>query len=90
MRKALIPTLLVVSAAFAPCLPNVVAFLDRASMVARTVASPLVWHLWDELLNCELTQWIQPAPHDGPESEWRPRITISDLPVTWVPGPLVR
>jgi hypothetical protein len=59
-------------------------------MTARTVASPLVWHLWDELLNCELTQWIQPAPHDGPESEWPPRITISDLPVTWVAGPLVR
>jgi hypothetical protein len=69
MRKTLIPALLVVSAAFAPCLPSVVAFLDRASIVARTIASPLVWHLWDELLSCELTQWIQPAPHDGPESE---------------------
>jgi hypothetical protein len=39
-------------------------------MVAPTVASPLVWHLWDELFSCELTQRIQPPSHDGPESEW--------------------
>lgn len=61
MKKNLIPALLVVSAAFASSLPNVVAFQDQASMLARSVASPLVWHLWDVLLSHKLTEWVPPV-----------------------------
>jgi hypothetical protein len=50
MKKALIPVLLVACAVFAPCLRNAVELPDPVSEVACAVASPLFWHLWDELL----------------------------------------
>jgi hypothetical protein len=56
MKKILIPALLVVSAAFAPCLRNAVEFPDRACEVAQEVAQPLFWHLWDRLLTRKLAQ----------------------------------
>jgi hypothetical protein len=74
MKKILIPALLVVSAAFAPCQRNAVEFSDRACEVAQEVAQPLFWRLWDRLLTRELargtgrsernesTNW-QAAPH---------------------------
>jgi hypothetical protein len=50
MKKGLIPVLLVACAVFAPCLRNAVELPDPVSEVACAVASPLFWHLWDELL----------------------------------------
>jgi hypothetical protein len=74
MKKALIAALLVVSAAFAPCLPNVAEFPDPTSELARATASPLFWQFWDEPLSRELAQWIQTASDDGQESEWPPEL----------------
>lgn len=54
MKKILIPALLVVSAAFAPYLRSTADFPDRACEMARGVASPLFWHLWDEVVVREL------------------------------------
>ena len=70
MQKALATALLVVSAAFAPCLPNVAGFPDRTSELARAAVSPLFWQFWDELLSRELAPWIQTVSHDGQESGW--------------------
>ena len=54
MKKTLIPALLVVCAAFTPCLRNAVELPDRVCQVAEEVAEPLFWHLWDKLLAREL------------------------------------
>ena len=54
MKKKLIPALLLVSAAFVPCLRNAVGFPDRVCEVAQEAARPLFWHLWDSLLAREL------------------------------------
>jgi hypothetical protein len=72
MKKALIPALIVFSAAFAPCLRNAVEFPDRTSEIARTVASLVFWHLSDELLDRGLARGTQTASHDGEEPEWEP------------------
>lgn len=74
MKKALIVALLVVSAAFAPCLPNVAEFPDPTSELARATASLLFWQFWHEPLSRELAQWIQTASNDGQESEWPPEL----------------
>jgi hypothetical protein len=68
MKKALIPALIVFSAAFAPCLRNAVEFPDRTSEIASLV----FWHLSDELLDHGLARWTQNASHDGEELEWGP------------------
>src|SRR5262249_48295063 len=69
MKKALISTLLVVSAAFAPCFRIAVDGSNRAPEVARTVASPLFWHVYDELLSREIARFTS-APHQhGVSSE---------------------
>ncbi len=72
MKKILIPALLVVSAAFAPGLRNAVEFPDQAYEVAQSVAAPLFWHLWDELLNREIAPRTQPVALDGEVLGWRP------------------
>jgi len=72
MKKALIAPLLVVSATFAPCLPNVADFPDRTSELARAAASPLFWQIWDELLRCALAQWTKTVSDDDQQSEWPP------------------
>jgi hypothetical protein len=72
MKQALIAALLVVSSAFAPCLPNVADFPDRTSELARAAASPLLWQIWDELLRCELQQWVPTDSEDGQKSGWPP------------------
>jgi hypothetical protein len=74
MKKALIPALLVVCAAFAACPRNAVEFPDRASGIARAAASPLFWRLWDELLARELARWTTTTSHDGKEPEWQPEL----------------
>lgn len=85
MKKALIPALLVVSAAFAPCLRSALKFPSRASRVASDLASPLCWRLWDELLAPKLAHWAQTASQDRTESGWRPsnfRVRGSDIAST--------
>jgi len=72
MKKALIAALLVVSAAFASCLPNIADFPDRTSELARAATSPLIWQFWDELLSRELAQWIPTDSDDCQKSEWAP------------------
>jgi hypothetical protein len=72
MKKALIAALLVVSAAFAPCLPNVADFPDQTSELTRTAASPLFWQFWDNLLSCELAQRTKTVSDDDEQSEWPP------------------
>jgi hypothetical protein len=72
MKKALIAALLVVSAAFAPCFPNVADLPDRTSELARAAASPLFWQFWDELLSRELAQWTKTVSDDDQQSEWPP------------------
>jgi hypothetical protein len=71
MKKTLIPALLVVSAAFTPCLRNTFAVPERACQVAQAVAAPLFWHLWDELLDREIARWTKPATN-GEVLDWRP------------------
>jgi hypothetical protein len=68
MKKILIPALLVVSAAFAPCLRNAAEFPDRACEVAQEVAQPLFWHLWDRLLTGELAQGTGRSERNESES----------------------
>ena len=67
MKRGLIAALLVVSAAFAPCSPNVAEFPDRTSDLAR--ASRVFWQFWDELLCRELVRWTQTVSDDGQQSE---------------------
>lgn len=57
MKKALIPAVLIVAAAFTPPLRNA---LDGAADVACAVVCPLFWHLWDELLDQQLARWTPP------------------------------
>ncbi|MGA2429683.1 MAG: hypothetical protein ABSH13_14390 [Candidatus Acidiferrum sp.] len=71
MKKALIPALLVVSAAFAPLLRKAVEIPDRVSGAACKAAGPLFWHLWDELLDREIAAGSQPSTDIGEGSEWR-------------------
>jgi hypothetical protein len=63
MKKNLITALLAVSAAFAPsvpsCLPSALDIPARASQLARAAASPLFWHLWDEVLTRGLAHLTQ-------------------------------
>jgi hypothetical protein len=70
MKKALIAALLVLPAAFAPCLSSVVDFPDRTSELACAAASPLFWQFWDELLSRELAHWTKTVSEDDQESEW--------------------
>lgn len=72
MKNALIAALLVVSAAFAPCLPNVADFPARTSELARAAASPLLWQFWDGLLSRELAEWTKTVSDDDQQSEWSP------------------
>jgi hypothetical protein len=72
MRKALIAALLVISAAFAPCLSSVVDFPDRTSEFARAATSTLFWQFWDELLSRELAQGTKTVSDDDQQSEWTP------------------
>ena len=72
VKKALVTALLIVSAAFVPCLPMVADFPDRTSELARAAASPLFWQIWDKLLSRELEQWIPTHSDDCQESEWAP------------------
>jgi hypothetical protein len=72
MKKKLIPALLVVSAAFAPCLRSTLAVPERACEVAQAVAAPLFWHLWNELLEREITRLTEPTVNGGETPEWRP------------------
>ena len=72
MKKALIAALLVVSAAFAPCLSSVVDFPDRTSELVGAATSPLFWQFWDELLSRALAQWIPTDSDDCQKSEWAP------------------
>ena len=71
MKKILIPALLVASAAFTPGLRNAVEIPDRACEVAQTVAAPLFWHLWNELLDLE-TRAV-----DAAGREWRRSIGMA-------------
>jgi hypothetical protein len=59
MKKARIASPLVVSAAYASCLPNAADFPGRTSELARATASLLFWQFSDELLSCELAQWTK-------------------------------
>jgi hypothetical protein len=74
MKKALIPALLVVSAAFAPCLRSTLGFADRACEIESAVASPLFWQLWDELLSRGLSRWTSSVLHLKEDAEWRPEL----------------
>jgi hypothetical protein len=56
VKKALVPLLMVVIAAYAPPLWSTAEFRWRVAEIPSTVASPLFWHLWDELVACELGQ----------------------------------
>jgi hypothetical protein len=67
MKKTLIATVLVVSAAFALRSPNIAEFPDRAFELER--ASKVFWQLWDELLCRELVQWTQTVSDDGQQPE---------------------
>jgi hypothetical protein len=71
MKKILISALLVISAAFAPGLPDAVKFPERACEIAQEVARPLFWFLWDKLITHELARAIQPATPEGAEPEWQ-------------------
>jgi hypothetical protein len=71
MKKALIPALLVASAAFAPFLRNAVEFPDRVSKAPCAAARPLFWHLWYELLNREIATGSQRVRNIGAASEWQ-------------------
>ena len=72
MKKRLIPALLVVSAAFVPCLRSTLVVPERACEVAQAVAAPLFWHLWDALLEREIARWTKPATNAGEMPDWRP------------------
>src|ERR1700733_16085069 len=72
MKKTLIPALLVVSAAFTPCLRNAVGLPDRVCQVAGEVAEPLFWHLWDRLLTHELARGAESVGRSD-ASSW-PRV----------------
>jgi hypothetical protein len=74
MKKALIPALLVVSAAFAPCLRSTFELPDGGCEIAAAVASPLFWHLWDELLARGLSDWTRSALQLTEEREWPPEL----------------
>jgi hypothetical protein len=53
MKKALISTVLLATAAIAPCFTSVLSAIDipsRASDLACAVASPVFWHIYDEVL----------------------------------------
>jgi hypothetical protein len=80
MKKALIPALLVASAAFAPFLRNAVEFPERVSKVACAAARPLFWHLWYEFLNREIATGSQSAANIGASSVWQVELR-SDLVV---------
>jgi hypothetical protein len=56
MKKALISALLVVSAAFAPCVPSAVDLPERIYEVASATAGPLFWQVYDEMLSHGLSQ----------------------------------
>jgi len=71
MKKILIAALLVVSAALAPGLRNAVEFPDRSCEVAQSVAAPLFWRLWDELLDREIARLTQPLTR-GEVMAWQP------------------
>jgi hypothetical protein len=70
MKKALILALLVVSVASALGRQSTFEYRYRASEIARSLASPLFWHLGDELLARELAHWTSSAPQLTEESEW--------------------
>ena len=78
MKKILIPALLVAAAAFTPGLRNAVEIPDRACEVAQTVAAPLFWHLWSELLDLELARWTSPVAYGG-EVAWSDIFASGDL-----------
>jgi hypothetical protein len=74
MKKTLIPALLIVCAAFTPCLRNTFAVPERACEVAQAVAAPLFWHLWDELLDREIARWTKPSTKGEVLLDWHPGV----------------
>jgi len=76
MKKALISTVLVATAAIASCFTSVFGAIDissRASDLACAVASPLFWHIYDEALTSALTRIAanpaQPAAQEAAQPE---------------------
>ena len=60
MKKALISIVLLATAAIAPCFTSVLSAIDipsRASDLACAVASPMFWHVYDEVLTRALTRF---------------------------------
>jgi hypothetical protein len=70
MKKTLIPALLIAFAAFAPSAPNGTTLPDRVCEVAHSVASPVFWHLWDQLISRELARSSQTVKH-GQGAKWQ-------------------
>jgi hypothetical protein len=56
MKKVLITVLLVVSAAFAPCLRSTVGFPERVTEITAAVVGPLFWQVYGELLSRGLSR----------------------------------
>ena len=72
MKKTLILALFVVSAALAPCVRRAIELPYRVSDAASAFASPLFWHLCDELLAREVAQSGRTASGVGEALDWRP------------------
>jgi hypothetical protein len=59
MKKALISTVLLATVVIAPCFTSVLSTIDvpsRASEFACAVASPVFWHIYDEVLTRSLAR----------------------------------
>jgi hypothetical protein len=72
VKKALVTALLIVSAAIVPFLLTAAGFPDRSSKLARAVASPWFWQIWDNLPSREAEDWILTYSDDCQESDWTP------------------
>ena len=59
MKKALVTAVLLATAAMTPCFTSVLGVIDipsRASDLACAAASPVFWHIYDEVLTRALTR----------------------------------
>ena len=74
MKKGLIITLLVASAALASRVGSALDSQPEGCKAIMIVASPIFWRVWDALLTHELAQFTQAARDAGIHLEWQPEL----------------
>lgn len=90
MKKILITALLAVSAALTPSLPgcllNALDVPGRASQLAGAAASPIFWHLWDEVLTRSLAHLTETRSSAQPAQPATQSISTQSVTVAeWQP-----